>query len=77
MEARMMDKKAMDAARLTHMTCGDLKDALNFEHDLDVLRTALAMSKGGNAGYGTGKTAMKLIESAIRREEKSQKAVQA
>ena len=60
------------AKKLTWMTIADLRCAMDFENNLDILKLALKLAENG-AGYGSGKTSIKIIQARIRKLEKKGK----
>ena len=61
-----------NANDLNSMTIRDLKDSLALECNLAILRRALEMAKSGQ-GYGSGVTAVRLIQARINKLEKGVK----
>ena len=58
------------ARSLLNQTVEDLKSSLTFVRSVKILHRALELIETEGAGYGSGKTAMKLIQSRIRKLEK-------
>lgn len=55
------------AGRLLCYTMDDLRTALHFTNDLQALRHALELLEHRGAGYGSGKTAAKLISARLKK----------
>ncbi|MEI6415741.1 MAG: hypothetical protein WCP34_15985 [Pseudomonadota bacterium] len=65
----MISGRELAAASLTCKTIQDLRSALDNENDPDVLRLAIDIAKNGS-GYGSGKTAIKLMTARLKKLEK-------
>ncbi len=57
------------ARELANTTAADMRCSLQFVDDLAVLHRALELVQDTGSGYGSGKTAARMIKSAIRRAE--------
>lgn len=55
------------ANKLIHQTVYDLRCSLYFCQDLAVLKRALELTESGQGGYGSGKTAAKMIKVKINK----------
>jgi len=64
-------KKKADAESLLRLTVEDLRSALYFENNVEVLDFALELAKTG-AGYGQGVSARKMIQARINKLKKKE-----
>ena len=65
-------KDSNDRAAQALLTLGvqDMSDSLRFINNIDMLRRASELAPLHGAGYGSGKTAIRMIQAAIKRLEK-------
>jgi hypothetical protein len=68
-----MSASMKEARKLVSKTIADLRCSLSNVHSPEVLQQALELIKKQGSGYGSGKTATKMIEASLKKLTKAGK----